>query len=60
MRSIAAAAVCGPMSLSTSRFMRPRSVVAAASMPIAPPIDVPSQWNRSSPSWSTSAVARLT
>ena len=48
------------MSFSTSRRMRPRSEVAAASSPIAPPIDVPTQWQLASPSWSTSATASFT
>ena len=60
MRWIAGSASSGPMSFSTSRRMRPRSEVAAASSPIAPPIDVPTQWQSASPSWSTSATASFT
>ena len=37
--------------------IRPRSALAAASVPIAPPIEVPSQWNCVRPSCSTSELA---
>jgi hypothetical protein len=45
------------MSLSTSRRMRPLSAPAAACSPIAPPIEVPSQYVSSMPSWSISDAA---
>ncbi|MNV65266.1 hypothetical protein D3C71_1579550 [compost metagenome] len=48
----------GPMSLTTRCEIRPRSVVAAACMPVAPPIDVPTQRMLASDKPSASARAR--
>ena len=39
------------------RWMRPRKAPPAAFRPMAPPIEVPSQWHWCTPSWSSSETA---